>query len=69
MTNDGFYVKENERYWLASPSADSSDVTIAGKAYVGHELLAFTNSVRPVVCLSADIPAAAGVETNFTINI
>ena len=70
---DGFYVKNNTYYWLASPGGGdnycgnyevgrlgSTDIYIGGNSYG-------TAYVYPVVCLKASTPATTGTITDFSL--
>ena len=74
VTSDELYVKSGSYHWLASPAAnDSNDgpryVMGAGCDNVSYYPLDFYYGVRPVVCLSSDIPAMTGMDTDFTIDM
>ena len=61
---------KNSDIWLASPSAASGNnvITLDGELGVSYDRcdrLAY--GVRPVVCISADIPAIVGTTTDFSL--
>jgi len=62
LANDGLYICEGYSYWLATPGMGSTvtetwNVMVAGNARIGGSFYEGTATVRPVVCLSGDIPA------------
>ena len=65
LTSDGFYIPTNYWYWLAAPSDFIVDgVMGAGNGKVSNRTYDNSYSVRPVVCLKANIKAIVGDENS-----
>ena len=77
VTSDGFYVPLTGGYWLTSTanitysyamySGTSNTLAGDGTISIGQAISTLPLDVRPVVCLSADIPAAIGTTTDFSL--
>lgn len=75
VPSDGVYLPTWYHMWVASPMGSASDKIIRAGTGNSQGMIAETGNTanflwtRPVICLSADIPADFGTTTDYTLTV